>query len=185
MFALYHHFGEMYLNSREGRERQGPEVGTRARQQRLETVSGEQRVLPAPGAATMLTFMSTDCTLCKRIKPTLAQVAAEVEEVELVVLCAGAPDEVREWAHGLGDVAVFPDPAHRVAARYRIGMTPFLVGVDADGIVRARGLFNDEQGLVMAAREVLAAAEEEADQTVPLAAEPRRHVRLSQEEAIR
>ena len=27
VFALYHHFGQMYLNSREGRETQGPDLG--------------------------------------------------------------------------------------------------------------------------------------------------------------
>jgi len=154
LLALYHHFGEMYLNSREGRDQQGPEVGTLLAGAQLVGVDGGSVSVP-PGRPALLLFMSTDCKLCGRLRDLIAEFAERHLQVETVVVCAGQASQVREWAARIdGRLPVGIDPQHRLAARYRIGMTPFVVGVRGDGSVVLRGLFNDIDGLELAAEQL-------------------------------
>lgn len=154
LLALYHHFGEMYLNSREGRDRQGPDVGTVLGSAQLVGVDGGTIALP-PARPALLLFMSTDCKLCGRLRDVIAEFAERHDELETLVVCAGQASQVREWAARIeGRLPVGIDPQHRLAARYKIGMTPFVVGARGDGTVVLRGLFNDIDGLELAAEQL-------------------------------
>ncbi len=146
--ALYHHFGEMYLTSRDGRAAQGPEVGNMLKRSVRETVAGKRLELPVVGLPSLILFADTTCRLCGNLRPDFRRFVDEQHEVDLVVVCGGPEDAVREWSTGLAEVVpVIPDAAHRLSVRYRVGMTPYLVAVDGEGVVRAKGLINDGTAL--------------------------------------
>jgi thiol-disulfide isomerase/thioredoxin len=148
VFALYHHFGEMYLNSREGRERQGPDRFAPVYRLSVRDVLGKDVEIPTEGKASYLVFASTDCDFCAKLRPELIQLAREHEDLALCVICAGHPEAVQRWADGLHRIAhVIPDPDQRIAARYQVTIAPFVVGVNSDGIVQTKGLVNDREGL--------------------------------------
>lgn len=154
VFALYHHFGQMYLNSREGRESQGPAEGAAFQPLATEDISGTARVLPLLEQAALVIFVSVTCPLCAALRAALLRLADSHPHLPTLVICEGHPRLVRAWAGELADVVpVVADPRGRISARYRIDALPFCVAVGDDGAVRARGLVNDYEGLVMAAHE--------------------------------
>lgn len=151
VFALYHHFAELYLASREGRASQGPEVGSSIN--RLRLAGGRDYELQL-GQPTLLLFTSTTCKICEKLRVDIGQFAARRPDIAIDVLCAGSGREVSDWARALPSrVRVFGDRGYKVAATLGIGMTPFVVGVDAAGQVRVKGLVNEEFGLQWAADE--------------------------------
>jgi hypothetical protein len=156
VFALYHHFGQMYLNSRDGRAAQGPEIGTALRHLRLRDTRGTARSLPSSGRATILVFASTTCAVCESLRNEMKSVSVDDTTTGVFVICAGNEPAVQEWATGLSAaVTVIPDPRNRLAAQFGIGITPFLVAADSAGIVRMRGLVNDAGAIESVADELL------------------------------
>lgn len=156
LFALYHHFGEMYLTSREGRANQGPKVTSAMKRVRVPDITGTSRVVPSAETPTLMVFASTTCSLCDKMRPDVARFAENQPDVETVIICAGNVTSVRRWANGLGDLPVIPDPGHRIAASYGVGLLPYCIGTDFGGIVRAKGVVNNRQGLEAMAEEMLA-----------------------------
>lgn len=157
LFALYQHFGEMYLNSREGRARQGPDIDSKLKPAQAQDIAGSALNLGASGKPTLMVFTSTDCKLCGELRPDLKRFAEDHPEIRTLVICAGGRKEVAGWADGLAEVAeLVPDPGYRLSARYGVGLTPFLVAADASGTVRANGIVNDQRGLEAAAEQALA-----------------------------
>lgn len=156
LLALYRHFGEMYLNSREGRSVQGPDVDSVPKHLMVTDVAGRTISLPAGERPRLLLFASTDCKLCDRIRDELPAVTEAVDGGEIVVVCAGHAASVRTWAAKIADdvAAVVPDPGYRVATAYGVGLTPFLVGVGPDGAVRTKGIANDRVALEAALAEL-------------------------------
>lgn len=156
IFALYHHFGQMYLNSREGRETQGPSQGEPLKPMATEDVMGAPLDLPLYGTPTLVVFTGVNCPLCARLRPDLEAFTRAQQRLETIIICTGEPASVREWAGCLTEVArVIPDPDYRIAARYGVGLTPFLVSTDSDGVVRVSSLVNDREGLELAAEAAL------------------------------
>jgi len=154
LFGLYHHFGEMYLNSRQGREQQGPAVGTTLKPSVAEDVNGIVRAVP-PLAPSLMVFASTDCKLCGRLRTGIRDFAHRHPQLDVVVLCEGQASQVATWAEPLGsDIPVITDTHHRRASDYGIAMTPFVVGCGATGSVVLRGLINEIDGLELAAEEL-------------------------------
>jgi hypothetical protein len=149
IIALYSHFGQMYLGSREGRQTQGPEQEKSLRPYAGSLVSGGTLSLPIPNTPTVVVFAETHCKICSAMRPEFRQFALANDEVSLVVICGGASeDAIRTWAAEISsDVAVVLDQGQRQTARYGIGITPFAVAVGADGVVRAKGIVNDYDGL--------------------------------------
>jgi hypothetical protein len=154
VFALYQHFGQIYASSPEGRATQGPEEGARLAPLEVDDVNGKALMLPLMDRATLVVFASTTCTICAELRNSLRRLAVEGPNIAIVVLCEGHPRTVRAWAGGLAaQVPVIPDPRGRLAARYGISVTPYLVVVGQDGVVRGRGIVNDYEGLELAARD--------------------------------
>lgn len=155
MLALYQHFGEMYLNSREGRHAQGPEVGAPFRSRSVASLDGSNLALPILGAPSLILFMSTHCKVCGRLRDDISSFALNNPEISVIVICAGQLPQVQNWSDPLdAAVRVVPDADFRLAAAYGIGVTPFLVNVDAQGRVVGRGIVNDRDGLDVAAEEL-------------------------------
>lgn len=164
IFAMYHHFAQMYLSSREGRDKQGPALGSPFSDLTLTEVGGELRPVRPPGRATLVVLASTTCKICSTLRFDLAELAARHQDIDISVVCDGTVPQVEEWSHGLRhSVPVFPDQSHRIRARLDVGMTPYLIGIDHAGIVRAKGLVNDLDGLELAALEIIAPSNNEVD----------------------
>lgn len=162
LFALYHHFADQYLASREGRASQGPALGTVLRD--LPT-GGSAAYNPRLGQPTLVLFMSTTCKICERLRADVNQFASQHGDIFVDIICAGSTREVERWSDVIAPrVRVFSDPGYRGAAAIRIGMTPFIVGLDGTGKVRVRGLVNEEFGLEWALAEV-------REEPVPIPAE--------------
>jgi hypothetical protein len=148
LFGLFHHFGEMYLSSRQGRAAQGPDVDALLTHLRARDLDERLIDLPLVGRKTLLVFADTGCGLCGRLRPDISSFATDTPEVAVAVVCGGKLEAIREWSRPLAEgVMVLPDPSRRLAAQARIGITPFLVGVDESGRVRGKGIVNDREGL--------------------------------------
>ena len=154
VFALYHHFGQMYLNTREGRANQGPALLDAPGALIVSDVRGASITLPQPRIPTLVLFATTRCPLCKDLLPAVSDFAQSQSQIETVVVCGDERDAVLKW---VGDdvptvATVIPDAHHSIAARYRISATPFLVAIDGRGRVQMKGIINDDEGLKYGAR---------------------------------
>jgi hypothetical protein len=147
VFALYHYFGQVYLNSREGRENQGPESGKPF----PHTVASDLRNGRAPLVRRLpaaVAFMDVECKLCAELLPDLGAFADDANDVGVVAVVAGRPPSVSEFTRRLSKrVDVFPDPRGALGTGYGVAVLPFLVTVDGEGIVRAKGIVNDRDDL--------------------------------------
>jgi peroxiredoxin len=175
LLALYNHFGRMYLSSREGRATQGPAIGSTAPALQATALDGAGVSLPS-GRPTLLLMASTDCPECGKLTAPLQDVARRrAAEMDVVVLCGGPPPRVAEWARDLhAPLRVVADRNFRRASDLGVGITPFVVGVDGDGVVRTKGLLNGDDGLQRAVRDLLEESALDDVRRIPLAAGARR-----------
>lgn len=159
LFGLYHHFGQMYLSTREGRSTHGPRIGTQLKSAEGFDLVGGRVYLPPADIPALLVFASTACRVCEKFLPDLDAFAQDrASELEVVLICGGEAGAVRRWLNErVRLVRVIADPGERLAAQYNIGVVPYCVGVDDTGKVRTRGIINTRNGLeAMADRVVLA-----------------------------
>jgi hypothetical protein len=158
VLALYNHFGAMYFTSKEGRAQQGPALGTRLEAFSVRTLEGAE-VSVATRRPALLLLAATDCPECGKLAAPLQRVAEEeAGRLDVVVLCGGPRGRVLEWARARAaapPLHVVHDKNFRRAGDLGVGITPFLVGVDAQGEVRTKGLVNGEEGLRLAVRDLL------------------------------
>ncbi len=148
MFALYHHFGQMYMGSPPGREEQGPKLGSYFKPVESVDLRGTTIVAPLANRPLLAVFVSTGCALCAQLREALLGFARANEDMAIVVYCDGHPRAVQAWAGELADaVYVVPDRRGRIAVRNNIDATPFGVAVGMDGLVQAKGIVNDLEGL--------------------------------------
>lgn len=148
VLALYHHFGQMYLNSREGRADQGPAVGQRIATDSAVDLLGVEVTLPVPDRPSLVLFASTTCPICAQLRDHVARIGGERADLRVVVFCEGTSQRVAEWAGDLSAVArVVPDPRRRHALRHNIAGTPVCVAVARDGTAQATAIVNGYERL--------------------------------------
>jgi thioredoxin-related protein len=158
VFALYQHFGQMYIGSPAGRARHGPEEESQLASRTAVALDGSAVAIPPEGTPALLLFTTTTCRLCSELRGSISAVAQRHPEVATVVICGGHRTTVAAWSQQLdAAVTVVIDKRRALAATYRIGLTPFLVAVDATGVVRIKGIAGDEAALEFAAHEVSSA----------------------------
>jgi hypothetical protein len=156
VFALYHHFGQMYLTSREGRARHGLAEGTLVKSRWRETVDGARVQIPTPGRLQLMIFTETVCPLRHRLQPDIRNLANRDDGIDVAVVCVGEVRDVQRWARDLrGEVTVIPDPGAALSVKYSVGLSPFVIAIGADQRVRARAIVNDAAGLDWAAERLL------------------------------
>jgi methylamine dehydrogenase accessory protein MauD len=96
--------------------------------------------------STLLLFVSPTCPVCKTLLPIARSVcAAEDRAARLVVASDGPRDEhvafVREQGLAAGRFVL----SSELGIAYRVGRLPYAVLIDAEGVVRARGLVNTRE----------------------------------------
>jgi methylamine dehydrogenase accessory protein MauD len=129
----------------------GLKVGGPAPQVAVETLDGQSRNLGAPaldGRATLLVFVSPTCPVCKSLLPVLkSSLASEQDWLTIVLASDGDLASQREFVHSqkLGGFAyVVSTP---LGLRYQVSRLPFAALVDAQGVLRARGIVNTREHL--------------------------------------
>jgi methylamine dehydrogenase accessory protein MauD len=153
IFVVLRQLGQMYLGTAQGVARDGLAVGERAPDFTLPNVEGG--LISLSGSLPLLAvFGSPSCAPCRGLIPDLNAFARERRgELNVLFLSRGDVEENRRFAAELDvrvPLAILSDGA--LADRYKARVTPFAFVIDADGIVRAKGLANNRDHLETLAR---------------------------------
>ena len=143
VLALLNHFGAMYSVTPDGRRDQGPAEGSFVKSAEVRDI--KDRAVPIPiDAASVLLFVSSDCSSCSALRPALYSDVPGVDNSRVLVICHGSVDMVTAWARGLPDrVHVIADPRNKLGIRFEIDVVPFGVAVSREGLVMEKGIAND------------------------------------------
>ena len=100
------------------------------------------------GLSTLVMFVSPTCPVCKTLLPVLiASRRSEQAWLRIVFASDGELEAQREFvaAHGLESFAFVV--SSNLGIGYQVSRLPFAVLIDADGVLRARGLINSREHL--------------------------------------
>jgi len=121
----------------------GLEIGTQAPDFTLPDTSGSMVSLgDFAGQKILLAFSSTHCSACKETYPHLRAFGESREDVQVVMISRGSPDENRQLVadQGFGlPVLIWEDA---VAQDYRVPVVPFFYVVNEEGVVTNAGFAN-------------------------------------------
>jgi methylamine dehydrogenase accessory protein MauD len=129
----------------------GPMVGDRAPEFIVEDWAGvPQRVggASSDGKSTLLFFLSPTCPVCKTLLPVLDSVRrAERSWLRIVLASDGSREEHEAFvrAHQLDSYPYLRST--ELVLAYRVGKLPHAALVDAEGVLRAKGLVNTREHL--------------------------------------
>lgn len=129
----------------------GPKVGEPAPRLEVAALDGARLALGGPdpdGRGTLLLFVSPTCPVCKTLLPVARRVARDEGRALRLVLASDGP--IEEHAafvarEGLAEVPYVV--SMELGLAHRVGRLPWAVIVDAEGIVRARGLVSSREHL--------------------------------------
>jgi hypothetical protein len=143
VLLLYRQYGHILMNSRDGRQRQGPEVDTAIEPLRGRDLTGTLCDVAAPQYGVQLIyFASTLCDSCKEARQSLSLFADEYRSIiKTWLVCGGRSDDILNFVAPLSSaVTVVSDPKWKLGTKLRISSTPFALLIDEKGIVRAKGM---------------------------------------------
>jgi methylamine dehydrogenase accessory protein MauD len=100
------------------------------------------------GRSTLLMFVSPTCPICKVLLPVLkSSRVGERDWLDIVLASDGSIEEHRQFisAHGLDG---FPYVlSSELGVSFQVGRLPFAALLDAQGVLRARGIVNSREHL--------------------------------------
>jgi methylamine dehydrogenase accessory protein MauD len=96
----------------------------------------------------LLMFVSPTCPVCKALLPVLkSSRKSEQAWLDIVLASDGDLGEQRAFVHEQG-LAVFPYVVSApLGISYQVSRLPYAVLIDADGVLRARGIINSREHL--------------------------------------
>lgn len=98
--------------------------------------------------ATLIMFLSPTCPVCKTLVPVLrSSLGSERDWLDIILASDGEPASQREFvlAHRLGG---FPYVVSApLGISYQVSRLPFAALIDAQGVLRARGIVNSREHL--------------------------------------
>jgi len=102
----------------------------------------------ADGLSTLLMFVSPTCPVCKTLLPVLhASRKSERSWLQIVLASDGEVVAQRDFV-AANDLGAFPYVVSaNLGILYQVSRLPFAVLIDADGVLRARGLINSREHL--------------------------------------
>jgi methylamine dehydrogenase accessory protein MauD len=126
-----------------------PAVGDRAPVYELRDWSGRVRKVGGihpQGRRTLLLFVSPTCPVCKELLPVSESLCAS-EGLDRVLASDGPREEHAAFVarHGLANAPYVL--SGELGRAYQVGRLPHAVLLDAEGVVRARGLVNQREHL--------------------------------------
>ena len=98
--------------------------------------------------ATLVMFVSPTCPVCKTLLPALkSSLNSERDWLDIILASDGDSLDQREFvaAHRLGGFPYLVSAPLGIA--YQVGRLPFAVLIDAQGVLRARGIVNSREHL--------------------------------------
>lgn len=129
----------------------GLKVGETAPRIETADLDGRALAIGAPrtdGRSTLLMFVSPTCPVCKSLLPVLkSSRGAERGWLDIVLASDGEIEAQREFvrAHKLGEFPyVVSSP---LGMSYQVSRLPFAALIDAQGVLRARGIVNSREHL--------------------------------------
>lgn len=126
--------------------KEGLERGTSAPEFTLtDALTGAStRLADLRGRMVLLLFLTPTCISCRQLMPHLRDIAPErSRDIAVLTICHGSEATCGEFAQAFRlDVPVLVDGPNAIAASYDVRMTPFAFLIDADGVIRLRGVVN-------------------------------------------
>ena len=131
--------------------REGPRPGERARSLEVEDLSGRRLSIGGrepSGTATLLFFVSPSCPVCKALLPAARSLRdAEGGALRLVLASDGPRAEHERFVREQDLAGESYVLSAELGLLYQVGRLPHAVLLDAEGVVRARGLVNSREHL--------------------------------------
>ena len=129
--------------------RAGPAVGSAAPQLTVTDWSGRDVAIGGTEPErrnTLLVFVSPSCPVCKTMLGILDAVArAEPHPIRLVLASDGPREEHDAFVRAHGLLARSYVLSRELGLAYHVGKLPYAVLIDADGVLRAKGLVNTRE----------------------------------------
>jgi thioredoxin-related protein len=141
VFLLYRHFGQRLLRRKEAEESKGPKLNDSVRLA-LVTLDGTTcRLQNDRGRATVVFFGSPGCSYCDELRPSLLELARNNDDVtSVIVVYGGDVESARRYTAEMPiSVRAVADPNQELSQSWDVPGTPYVVVVDADGVVRSKG----------------------------------------------
>jgi methylamine dehydrogenase accessory protein MauD len=132
---------------------EGPPLGEAPERVSASDLAGREVVVGGPGEPQLLLFVSPGCPVCREVLPSLPAAARAGRLRPYVISDAGSEETARSYRHDSIGAPVIPSP--EVARGYGVPGTPYVVVLDAGGVVRSKGTVNtleQLEGLVDTAR---------------------------------
>jgi methylamine dehydrogenase accessory protein MauD len=143
---------------------EGPSLGDSPEAFEVTTIAGEKVSVGGPGEAQLLMFVSPGCMVCEQVLPSVNVVARSGSLTPYVLTDVDDHETRRTFEAKRLPAAVASAP--EVARSYGIPGTPYIVVLDRNGIVSAKGTVNNleqMEGLVDTAQRRLATAAAHSD----------------------
>jgi methylamine dehydrogenase accessory protein MauD len=130
---------------------EGAVVGEDAPRVPVTMLSGEEITIGEPrddGRAVLLFFLSPTCPVCKTLLPALHSLRRhEARRLDVVLASDGDRDEHDRFVIAERLQAIPYALSSELGIAYGVSKLPFAALIDADGILRARGLVNSREHL--------------------------------------
>jgi methylamine dehydrogenase accessory protein MauD len=127
----------------------GPEVGELAPTLSAATLAGDPVTIGGPshsGRSRLLLFVSPACPVCKKLLP-IAGSFANAERLDIVLVGDGDVAEQRSMVRQLALESLPYINSPQVGMAFRVGKLPYAILIDAEGVIRAKGLVNSREHL--------------------------------------
>ncbi len=129
--------------------REGPRIGEAAPRFEVADWAGQTRTIGGPDPernSTLLVFISPTCPVCKTLLPVLDSVVrTERSRLRLVLASDGPRDEHEAFVRAYGLAERGYVLSHELGMAYQVGKLPYAALIDADGVLRAKGLINTRE----------------------------------------
>lgn len=127
----------------------GPDIGDSAPEFELPDYFGRSvRIGGASeaGRPTLLMFTAPTCPVCDKLFPIIKSIA-KAEKIGVVMISDGAPEEHARFleGHELGQIRYVVSA--EIGMAFQVGKIPYGVLLDADGVIKAKGLTNTREHL--------------------------------------
>jgi methylamine dehydrogenase accessory protein MauD len=129
----------------------GPAIGKRPPVFELRDLTGnivKIGGIAASGRSTFLFFLSQSCPVCKELLPAVRSLAAaERDRVEVILASDGDTAELARYWRDQGLQSLPFVVSRELGMALQIGKLPYAVLIDAEGVLRAKGLVNNREHL--------------------------------------
>jgi methylamine dehydrogenase accessory protein MauD len=127
----------------------GPAAGEMAPQLSATTLTGAALIVGGPsarGRSRLLLFVSPTCPVCKKLLP-IARSFSAAEHLDILLVGDGEVAEQQAMVTKFGLEMMTYVNSPQVGVAFHVGKLPYAILIDADGVIRAKGLVNSREHL--------------------------------------